>query len=340
MTDSYYLFFIFLFALALNYFFKKRKLLCSFTGDIHQRHTSKENVPLVGGIIIYFFVLKVFFNEFQNLQLFLFLILLIGIFSDLKLIKSANKRLVYQLIIIFFCVFTNKITILNTGVSYLDIILTNSIFNYIFVTFCILIILNGTNFTDGLNTLVIGYYLIVLFFIYKLNLFNFLNIDPLKIILLGSLFLFIFFTNLFNKLYLGDSGSYLLGFLFSIILIRIYYNYQGISSFYIVLLLWYPAFENLFSFLRKNLEKKSPLEPDKKHLHQLIFNLLKKKYKLESNFSNILTAQLINIYNFFIIYLASTNIYNSQLQILLITLNIVLYIVMYVKLVTFIFGNK
>ena len=34
------------------------------------------------------------------------------------------------------------------------------IFNYIFVTFCILIILNGTNFTDGLNTLVIGYYLI------------------------------------------------------------------------------------------------------------------------------------------------------------------------------------
>ena len=67
MTDSYYLFFIFLFALALNYFFKKRKLLCSFTGDIHQRHTSKENVPLVGGIIIYFFVLKVFFNEFKNL---------------------------------------------------------------------------------------------------------------------------------------------------------------------------------------------------------------------------------------------------------------------------------
>ena len=96
----------------------------------------------------------------------------------------------------------------------------------------------------------------------------------------------------------------------------------------------------MFSFLRKNLEKKSPLEPDKKHLHHLIFNLLKKKYKLESNFSNILTAQLINIYNFFIIYLASTNIYNSQLQILLITLNIVLYIVMYVKLVTLISRTK
>ena len=184
MIDNYYLIFIFLFALAINYFFKKKKLLCSFTGDIHQRHTSKENVPLTGGIIIYFFVLKVFMNEFQDLQFFLFLILLIGIFSDLKLVKSANKRLVYQIIISFFCVFINKITILNTGIDYLDIILTNNIFNYIFVTFCILIILNGTNFSDGLNTLVIGYYLIVLFFIYKLNLFNFLNIDPLKIILL------------------------------------------------------------------------------------------------------------------------------------------------------------
>jgi len=340
MNDNYYLIFIFLFALAINYFFQKKKLLCSFTGEIHQRYTSKENVPLTGGIILFFFIIKVFFNEFQDLQVFLFLILLIGIFSDLKLIKSANKRLVYQIIISFFCVFINKITILNTGIDYLDIILTNNIFNYFFVTFCILIILNGTNFSDGLNTLVIGYYLIVLFFIYKLNLFNFLNIDPLKIILLGSLFLFIFFLNLFNKMHLGDSGSYLLGLLFSIILIKIYYNYQGISSFYIVLLLWYPAFENLFSFLRKNLEKKSPLEPDKKHLHQLIFSLLKKKYKLGSNFSNILTAQLINIYNFFIIYLASTSIYDSQFQILLITLNIVLYIVMYVKLVTLISRTK
>ena len=69
-------------------------------------------------------------------------------------------------------------------------------------------------------------------------------------------------------------------------------------------------------------------------------NLLKKKYKLGSNFSNILTAQLINIYNFLIIYLASTSIYDSQFQILLITLNIVLYIVMYVKLVTLISRTK
>ena len=111
--------------------------------------------------------------------------------------------------------------------------------------------MNGTNFIDGLNGLVILYFLIIILilnlsginFELKITIFFIDNILPILIILL--------ILNIFNKIYLGDSGSYLIGFLFSYYLISIYEQNQIISPFFIILLLWYPCFENLFSILRK-----------------------------------------------------------------------------------------
>ena len=62
----------------------------------------------------------------------------------------------------------------------------------------------------------------------------------------------LYILNFLNKIYLGDNGAYLIGLIFSICLIDFYNdNHTSISPFFIVLLLWYPAFENLFSILRK-----------------------------------------------------------------------------------------
>ena len=106
---------------------------------------------------------------------------------------------------------------------------------------------------------------------FELNKNNFFidNILPILIILL--------ILNIFNKIYLGDSGSYLIGFLFSYYLISIYEQNQIISPFFIILLLWYPCFENLFSILRKQKFKKSAVEPDTKHFHQLLYFFFTKK---------------------------------------------------------------
>ena len=67
----------------------------------------------------------------------------------------------------------------------------------------------------------------------------------------------IYFLNYFNKLFLGDNGSYFLGFIYSFILINIYLQNQYLSTFFIILMLLYPAFENLFSLVRKLNFKKS-----------------------------------------------------------------------------------
>ena len=88
-------------------------------------------------------------------------ILILGILSDLKLVRSAKKKLLLQIVFILFYVIFNDIQLTDTRIDFLDMILKNNYTNYFFVTFCILIIVNGSNFIDGMNTLCIGYYLLI-----------------------------------------------------------------------------------------------------------------------------------------------------------------------------------
>ena len=96
--------------------------------------------------------------------------MVLGILSDLKLIKSASKRLLYQAIIVIFFVILQDITIENTRVYLLDNFLDFKFFNYLFVCFCILIVMNGSNFFDGLNTLNVGYYFLICLSLFYLNI--------------------------------------------------------------------------------------------------------------------------------------------------------------------------
>ena len=87
--------------------------------------------------------------------------------------------------------------------------------------------------------------------------------------------------------FLGDSGSYFLGVFIAITTIKTSIANPSISPFYFCILLFYLFFEVFFSFIRKiTVERKSPLFPDKKHLHMLIYEILIKKNndKLKSNY--------------------------------------------------------
>ena len=111
---------------------------------------------------------------------------LIGFFSDLKIIKSPNFRLIFQFIVIATFVFYNQLEIINTRIFFLDSLLEIKYFNILFVIFCILVIVNGSNFIDGVNTNVIGYYIIISTIIIYLGftsqLFENIYKKPVKII--------------------------------------------------------------------------------------------------------------------------------------------------------------
>jgi UDP-N-acetylmuramyl pentapeptide phosphotransferase/UDP-N-acetylglucosamine-1-phosphate transferase len=220
-------------------------------------------------------------------------------------------------------------------IEYFNLLLNYKIFSFIFFIFCILIVTNGTNFIDGLNGLVIGYYTIVIVTLFNLGLLD--QIENTRLVIFNYLILFIslFLFNIFNKLYLGDSGSYFVGFVFGAILILVYKEFSYFSPFFIVLLLWYPCFENLFSIIRKYKFNLSPLRADNKHLHHLLFYFMKKKFNLSAIFANNSASILINLVNLIFIAAGANFIHNSLVQIILILALIIFYCLSYLVLFNF-----
>jgi len=149
------------------------------------------------------------------------------------------------------------------------------------------------------------------------------------------LIVFIFF-NFFGKAYLGDNGSYLIAFIIGIFLIefsnRVLFNEEvsrNLSPYFVACLLWYPAYENLFSIIRKKVKKISPAEPDNKHLHQLIFLELKRKSKFDNRVLNTFSGIIINIYNLFVFLISVNNFTNTKILIIILCINILTYTALY-----------
>ncbi|MDA9177286.1 hypothetical protein N9O07_00995 [Candidatus Pelagibacter sp.] len=260
---------------------------------------------------------------------------MLGFLSDINILSSVKWRFLFQAIIIFFLIFNTQSNIQSIRIDFIDVYLQNFLISCLFTTFCMMILVNGTNFIDGLNGLVISYFIIILFILFRLNFsdlfFNNLFIFISFIILLCSLLIF----NFFNKLYLGDSGSYLVGILIGYFLISLNLNYVQISPYFIALILWYPAFEILFSIIRKFFLNKSPFKPDNNHFHHLLFFYINKKFDFKKNILNNFSSLIITAYNFIIFNIALLDIYFTYLHVILIIFNVIIYLVLYKKLLSF-----
>jgi UDP-N-acetylmuramyl pentapeptide phosphotransferase/UDP-N-acetylglucosamine-1-phosphate transferase len=326
MINLIILFVLIISTFVINYYFLFYKKLNNFKGDRHQKFSGQLNVPLTGGIYLAIFSI-LFFYDFYGLYILFFLsIFTLGFLSDTKIINSPKKRIIIQILILFLFIYFSDLRINSTRLYFLDYLLSYKLFSILFVIFCISIVINGTNFIDGVNGNVIIYYFLISIF---LSLSNLKGI-PQEVFFYFSIFLLsLLFLNLRNKLYLGDSGSYLLGFLFSSVLIFVFNENQTVSPFFIILLLWYPCFENLFSITRKFITKKDPSKPDTDHFHQLMYSYLLRKYHLSSIICNNMTGLLIGIYNLIIFLLAFQDTNHTKRQIYLIILSIGIYTYLY-----------
>ena len=328
MSNTLILILSLIFLVFLNFFFKKKKILLdAINAEKHKSYVNKSYTPLTGGI--YFFLITlIFLNQMlMELKFFLSAFFLVGLFSDLRYLKNPLKKFFLQIAIILFFLLVSDIGIKSTTIAWFDNLLLYRYFNILFCIFCLMILINGFNFIDGLNGLSLGYFLIIFCNLFYAKHIYFLNLDIIFNIYLLSIFcLFIFI--LLGKNFLGDSGSYLIGSFTGFYLIYLNYKHPEISPWYIVLLLWYPCFEILFSIFRKLNKNNSPFDPDSGHLHQLLFKKLKNRF---SN-ANPLAAIIILLYNLPILFIGSLNVYDSKIIISLIILNLLIYMITFLKL--------
>ena len=190
-----------------------------------------------------------------------------------------------------------------------------------------LVIINGNNLIDGVNGNMgitnLVQLLVLSIFGLKVGDYEFLN---LCILFSTPLVVFLFFNFPFGKIFMGDLGAYFFGFTLSGLVIYFFGKYDNFLSWNAVLILFYPAMELLFSFVRKKFfQKQSPLLPDVKHLHSLICRSLRKSNKTFNN-----SYSLIFLLPFALISSATLLFYDELILLLIILIStILLYISIY-----------
>ena len=338
MTSVYIFFFIAtIYLTTLNSLQKKNKFCLDrvSSGEKHKILASfKKRIPLSGS----FFFLPVFFYLLfpDNILLFSTCLLFfsLGLLSDIKKISSPKNRFLLQIIILTIYISFQESLVLDLRINFLDTIMESDFFRILILSFFLLVLINGFNFIDGVNNLCSLNFLIVLFFLYLLgnDLDNFLFLYEIKVLII---FLLVFvFLNFFGKNFLGDGGVYGISFLIGVLSIEISTLSEKISPYFIANLLWYPAFENLFSIVRRLVYKRKNYLADNFHLHQLIlkffikYKIFKKKKYLLSSFTGI----CVNFY-LIIIYIIGYQFYSkTNIQVMLISISIFIYILLYVFL--------
>ena len=304
----------------------------------HKLLVSSINTPTSGGLFLIFFFL-IFQTQLGLVNMFyLILIFLVGLSSDRIRNFSPLIRLLFQIFITLLFVVNTQTLIIDVRIDFFNQLLNQNIYlPIIFTVFCFIVLMNGTNFIDGVNLNTIGFYILVYSVILIVSNDNDLYIDRSFHIKIIFFLIVIYLMNFFNKLQLGDGGSYLIGFFTAFYVINFISQNPLASPYFAVLILWYPCFENLFSISRKIYQNKSISDADNLHLHHNIFLFFKIK-----NFKNLnnLSGLVLNFSNFLLIFVGMNFFNSTKYLILLIILNMFIYTLSYNILIKVILSKK
>lgn len=260
------------------------------------RSSHLRKIPNLGGIAIFYSIgicTSIFAYELFDLYKFLFaslvILLYIGVMDDIVVMR-AYKKLVAQIVVSSLIVIGSDIRIRSLfgicGVYEMQYWIS-VIFSI--VTFIILI--NAFNLIDGIDGLAGGYSVIcsALFGIsyYRLGEYNY-PLVVLSVVIIGAVLAFLYY-NLSNyrtnKIFMGDTGSMLLGFLLaftSICFMDIFidralpniprYHLQSAPVVAVAILIL-PIVDTLNVIIIRLINKKSPFDADKNHIHHKLLKL-------------------------------------------------------------------
>tara|TARA_X000001036_G_scaffold299414_1_gene278529 strand:+ start:848 stop:1909 length:1062 start_codon:yes stop_codon:yes gene_type:complete len=279
--------------------------------------------------LIYFLIYSNILNEYIFICNLMFLI---GFLDDIKIKVSPLKRLLLMIFSLFFSIHFMSIEVFNIDVPFLIDFLKIDIFSSIFVLFCFLFVINGANLIDGFNGLLTINLIIVNLILLFINISN--GNNEFSIFLIAQVIILISFL-LFNfphaKIFLGDSGSYVIGSLVALNTIITNNLNPNYSSFFFCTLLFYLFFEVFFSFLRKVIQKKSPIHPDDKHLHMLIYK--KVSFIFGKDKGNYINSTFINFVYFALllpaVYFAKSPVISRYWFFSLIVIYLLIYLRLY-----------
>ena len=247
--------------------------------------------PRIAGVPVFMsFFIGLWYLDLQEVD-YIFLLLaslpvfMGGLIEDIIVRVSPFKRMISILasIVMMFVFLDIRIDFL--GFTLVDYLLSNSIVSLLFTLLVVGGVVNAVNIIDGYNGLLIGYSIAVLLAIaYVANILGDDLVIQLSLILIASLLGVFIFNFPFGKIFMGDGGAYFIGFMMAVIGLMLGNRNEEVSHWFILLLFIYPLYETAFSVYRKKIVRNtSPTQPDKYHLHMMIYKRLVKRKIFKNN---------------------------------------------------------
>lgn len=285
-----------------------------FVAKPNKRMSHTGEIPNVGGLDICFsflFTYVIFeYDMLQQSQFVLFgvlLILAVGFADDVLDLSPLSKLLGETAAGIAIIGFADiRITHLH---GFLGIAELHPVASYLLSFFILIAIVNALNLIDGVDGLASG--LGILYCLFFAIYFQFAGMEAWAMLaysLVGALAVF-FIYNVFGgkrrRIFMGDSGSLMLGYMLTtFVFIFCEANaYSQVPANMIckaapavaVCVLSIPLFDTLRVMITRIVHKKSPLSPDKNHIHHLL---------LKSGLSHIQTTCVLMTVSLLLILLA------------------------------------
>ncbi|MCP4457787.1 MAG: undecaprenyl/decaprenyl-phosphate alpha-N-acetylglucosaminyl 1-phosphate transferase [Cytophagales bacterium] len=256
----------------------------------NRRKVHSVSTPSLGGIAIYLAaMISLFFwvpiaelSEFKFLLLAIFFAFLLGVRDDISSLQALDK-LTIQVFAALLVVFVADINFSGLYGIFGFTKLPTGIAEFISI-FAIVGLTNAFNLIDGIDGLAGCIACLILggfswwFFIAGYSTLGFISVT------MGSaVFAFLFYNWSPSKIFMGDTGSMVLGFTISVLMIKFielnstllpgtgYYLQAPVAMSFALLVL--PVYDTFRVFVIRFLAGRSPMSPDKNHVHHVLLKL-------------------------------------------------------------------
>lgn len=247
------------------------------------RRMHKTPIPRMGGLAIFiaFLCAMLIFADFTEQLLSILLgatiIVVLGIFDDI-LALGAKLKFVVQIVAaaIPVCAGGLKIEMFtNLNPFSADPYFNLGIFAIPVTVIWIVGITNAVNLIDGLDGLAVGVSSIAALTMLAVGLLtNDIAVAVAMAALTGGCIGFMPYNINPAKIFMGDTGSTFLGYMLATMSIQGMFKFYAVISFAVpFLILGLPIFDTAFAITRRVLSGRSPMSPDRGHVHHRLMDM-------------------------------------------------------------------
>ena len=264
--------------------------------QIHEKETIRVGgAAVVAGVLLGFVFLWPALQHFAVILLCIAPIFLIGISEDLTNNVSALARLIISIVSATSLVMFNGAVISPTGLVAFDLLLTIPALAAILSIVSVATMCHAINIIDGLNGLASGTCIIILSSIAILaGMSGDGEIKLVALVVLAPTLGFFLLNFPRGLVFLGDGGAYFLGMIVAVVAINLPTRNPEISSFASLLIVSYPIYETMRSYVRRFKKRDQALmQPDNLHLHSRFFRFLDDRLSLPSYIKNSIASFVV-----------------------------------------------